>query len=149
MLNIALKTRPVRFGHYVTRLQFTFDFGRGDMESRILDKHSNLQMKIVLSVKFSSWISYSCLIVSYGNIRRSIVSLWRLALKEWVVRRADSRSAIKTLVTHLNTHVPQIQGGESGELCYRFLPFLSVCTNKHHLKSPVTFMFLCFSCYIL
>lgn len=139
MLNIALKTRPVRFGHYVRRLQFTFDFGRGDMESRILDfffgsnsKHSNLQMKIILSVKLSSWISYSCLIVSYGNISRSVVSLWRLALKEWIVRRTDSRSAIKTLVTHLNTHVPQIQGGESGELCYRFLPFLSVCTNKHH-----------------
>lgn len=98
-------------------------------------------MKIILSVKFSSWISYSCLIVSYGNISRSIVSLWHLALKEWIVRRTDSRSAIKTLVTHLNTHVPQIQAGESGELCYRFLPFLSVCTNKHHLKSPVTFMF--------
>lgn len=59
MLNIALKTRPVKFGHCVRRIQFTFDLKGGyDMESRILDyfmfcsnsKHSNLQIKIILSL---------------------------------------------------------------------------------------------------
>lgn len=119
MLNIALKTRPVKFGHYVRRIQFN------DMESRILDyfifcsnsKHSNLRIKIILSINLAAGSLIAVYIagseiVSYDNISRSIVSLWRLALKKWIVRRTYSRSAIKTKVTYLNTHVPQIQAGE-------------------------------------